>query len=110
MKTLSLKIAVAAILMVVGTMSLSAQIGRGGTCLNTGVCTGNSGVCTVQLTPEQQEILTALYVEFQAEMDELRTLLRAAPLADKLAIRKAMTDLRNEHLAAVKALLEEWGY
>jgi len=109
MKKLSLKIAVAAILIVVGTMGLSAQIGRGGACLNTGVCVVNGAVCTTQLTAEQQDILAELYVEFQAEMDLLRTAMRSAPFIEKLAIRKEMTDLRTAHLTAVKALLAEWG-
>jgi len=110
MKKLSFRITVAAILMVVGTMGLSAQIGRGGVCLNKGVCVVESGVCTTQLTPEQQDVLDALYVEFQAEMDLLRTAMQSAAFVDKLAIRKEMIDLRTAHLDEVKALLEEWGY
>lgn len=107
MKKLSFRIAMAAILMVVGTMSLSAQIGRGGVCLNSGVCVVGDGICTSQLTPEQQDILDALYVEFQVEMDLLRTEMRSATFIEKLAIRKEMVDLRNDHLAEVKALLAE---
>lgn len=110
MKKLSFRIAVAAILMVVGTMSLSAQIGRGGVCLNSGVCVVEDGVCTTQLTEEQQVILHDLFVEFQAEMADLRAALWAAPWADKLAIRQQMVDLRTAHLDEVKALLAEWGY
>jgi hypothetical protein len=110
MKKLIFKIAVAAILFVVGTMGLSAQIGRGGTCLNTGSCTVVDRTCTIVLTAEQQEILDALYVEFQAEMDVLRTALMSATFVNKLAIRKEMVALRVAHLAAVKELFVEWGY
>jgi hypothetical protein len=110
MKKLSFRIAVAAFLMVVGTMSISAQIGRGGVCLNSGVCVVEDGVCTSQLTEEQQVILHDLFVEFQAEMDVLRTTMRSAAFVDKLVIRQQMIDLRNAHLDAVKALLAEWGY
>ncbi|NQU87354.1 MAG: hypothetical protein HQ541_16495 [Mariniphaga sp.] len=109
MKKLSFRIAVAAILIVVGTMGLSAQIGRGGACLNTGISTVVDRTCTTQLTVEQQDILGVLYVEFQAEMDLLRTAMRSATFTDKLAIREEMVDLRNAHLAEVKALLAEWG-
>ena len=110
MKKLSFRIAVAAILMVVGTMSLSAQVGRGGECLNSGVCVVEDGVCTSQLTDEQQDILHELYLEFQAEMADLRTAMWAAPFSEKLAIRQQMIDLRTAHLEEVKALLAEWGY
>lgn len=110
MKKLSFRIAVAAILFVVGTMSLSAQIGRGGVCLNNGVCVVEDGVCTSQLTEDQKVILHDLFVEFQAEMDVLRTDMRSAAWVDKLGIRSQMVDLRNAHHKAVQALLDEWGY
>lgn len=113
MKKLSFRIAVAAIMMVVGTMSLSAQIGRGGVCLNTGAtgtCVYQDGTCLTQLTDEQKVILQDLFVAYQADMDELRTAMWTAPWAEKLAIRQQMIDLRTAHLAAVKALLAEWGY
>jgi hypothetical protein len=110
MKKLSFRIAVAAILIVVGTMGLSAQIGRGGVCLNTGTSIINAGTCPIQLTEDQQVILDDLRVEFQAEMDVLRTAMQSAALTEKLAIRKQMIELRNAHLDAVKALLAEWGY
>jgi len=109
MKKLSLKIAVAPILIVVGTMGLSAQIGRGGACLNTGITSVVVRTCPIQLTEDQQAILDVLRVEFQAEMEVLRSDLRSAAFADKLAIRKEMIDLRTAHLTAVKALLAEWG-
>jgi len=110
MRKLNLRIAVAAILMVVGTMSLSAQIGRGGQCMNSGVCVVEEGVCTSDLTADQQVILDDLFVEFQSEMDLLRTEMRSAAFVDKYVIRKEMIDLRTAHIDAVKALLEEWGY
>lgn len=110
MKKFIFKIAVAAILFVVGTMGLSAQIGRGGTCLNTGGSIVVDRTCTIVLTAEQQDILDALYVEFQAEMDVLRTALMSATFVNKLAIRKEMVALRVAHLAAVKELFVEWGY
>lgn len=116
MKKLSLKIVAAAFLFAVGTMSLSAQIGRGGECLNTGNA-GNTGTCLVEdgvtctsnLTEEQQAVLKDLFVDYQAEMDLLRTAMRSAIYADKLVIRKEMIVLRDAHLEEVKALLAEWG-
>lgn len=110
MKKLRLRIAVIAILMAAGTLSMSAQVGRGGVCLNAGVCVVEDGVCTSQLTEEQKGILHDLFVEFQAEMDLLRSALRSAALVDKLAIRQQMVDLRTAHHDAVKALLGDWGY
>jgi hypothetical protein len=109
MKKLSFRIAAAAFLIAIGTMSLSAQIGRGGVCLNTGVTTVVNRTCPVSLTADQQAILDVLRVEFQAEMDVLRAEMRSATFIDKLAIRKTMVELRTAHLAEVKALLEEWG-
>ena len=113
MKTIGMRMAIIALFVIVGNLSLSAQIGRGGTCLGgkTTVTTTPATCTCVNLTDEQKAILNDLYVEFQAEMDLLRAdLVSATTFADKLAIRKEMVDLRNAHLAAVKALLDEWGY
>lgn len=107
MKKLSFRIAIAAFLIVVGTMGVSAQIGRGGVCLNTGIATVVDKTCPIGLDDDQQAELAELYVVFQAEMDVLRADMRSAAFVDKLAIRKKMVDLRNDHLAAVKAILEE---
>jgi hypothetical protein len=113
MKKLSLKIVVAAFFLVVGTMSLSAQIGRGGECLNTGntgTCLVEDGVtCTSVLTEDQQAVLKDLFVDYQAEMDLLRTAMRSASLTEKLVIRKEMIVLRDAHREEVQALLAEWG-
>ena len=61
MKKLSFRIAVAALFLVIGSMSLSAQIGRGGECLYNGGRNSNQGnwntekgICYTQLTEEQQ--------------------------------------------------------
>jgi hypothetical protein len=113
MKTIGVRMAIIALFVIVGNLSLSAQIGRGGTCLRTSTTVSTTpATCTcVNLTDEQKEILNDLYVEFQAEMDVLRAdLASATTYADKLAIRKLMVGLRNAHLAEVKALLEEWGF
>ena len=108
MKSLKIKMAVIAILLVVGSLSVSAQTGRG-TCLKIKACTTLDGTCTT-LTAEQQAIIDDLRVEFQAEMDILRTALQSATtFTDKIAIRQEMVDLRNAHLAEVQALLDEWG-
>jgi hypothetical protein len=108
MKSLQIKMAVIAILLVVGSMSISAQASRG-TCLKIKACTTLDGTCTT-LTAEQQAIIDALRIDFKAEMDVLRTELQSATtLLDKIAIRKEMVDLRNAHLAEVQALLDEWG-
>ncbi len=113
MKTIGVRMAIIALFVIVGNLSLSAQIGRGGTCLRgtTTVVEKPATCTTIQLTDEQKTILNDLYVEFQAEMTELRAdMLSAATFADKLIIRKQMIDLRTAHLAEVKALLAEWGY
>jgi hypothetical protein len=107
MKKVSMKIALAVVMIAVGTLGLQAQNGRGtGTC---GTCTGTC-VNSSLLTDEQKAILEDLCDTFQADMAILRTALIAAPtLAEKLAIRQEMTDLRDAHLAEVKALLASWG-
>jgi len=119
MKTIGVKMAIIALFVIVGNLSLSAQIGRGGSCLRrtttpitTPVVVGSPATCTtVQLTDEQKTILNDLYVVFQAEMAELRSAMWSTVVwTDKLVIRQQMVDLRNAHLAEVKALLEEWGY
>lgn len=107
MKKVSMKIALAVVMIAVGTLGLQAQNGRGnGTCgLGTGICTNSS-----LLTDEQRAILEDLCTTFQADMSVLRAELIAAPvLADKLAIRQEMTALRTAHLAEVRALLASWG-
>ena len=107
MKKVSMKIALAVVMIAVGTLGLQAQNGRGtGTC---GTCTG-SCVNSSLLTDEQKAILEDLCDTFQADMTVLRGELMAAPtLAEKLLIRKEMTDLRDAHIAEVKALLASWG-
>lgn len=101
---------VTALLLIVGSMSVSAQKGRGGACLNSGVSIVADGTCLVSLTEEQQVIIDELRIEFQADMDELRTAMwSATSFADKLVIRQEMTDLRNAHIAEVQELLIEWG-
>jgi len=113
MKTIGVKMAIIALFVIVGNLSLSAQIGRGGACLRgTTTIVEKPATCTaVQLTDEQKTILNDLYVDFQAEMTELRADMQSASkFTDKLIIRKQMVDLRNAHLVEVKALLAEWGY
>lgn len=104
--------AIVALFVIVGSWSLSAQIGRGGTCLrnSTTVVEKPAACTTLDLTKEQLAILNDLRVEFQAAMIELRSDMWSASWADKLAIRQQMVDLRNAHIAEVKALLKEWGY
>jgi hypothetical protein len=112
MKTISLKIVIAAIFIVVISLGASAQIGRGGSCVKPGICATGTTTCTpaTQLTVEQITILNNLYVEFQAQMDILRSALQSTrSFTEKLAIRQEMVDLKNAHIAEVKALLEEWG-
>lgn len=106
MKKVSMKIALAVVMIAVGTLGLQAQNGRGpGTC---GTCTG-SCVNSSKLTDEQKAILEGLRTTFQSDMAVLRAELIAAPtLADKLATRQKMTALRDAHLAEVKALLASW--
>jgi len=107
MKKVSIKIALAALLIVAGTTGLSAQNGFGGGNRGngTGTCINNA-----VLTAEQKAELTELRLAHQAEMTTLRDQLYAATnLADKLAIREQMNALRIAHQAEVKALLESWG-
>ena len=102
-----MKIAMAVVMIAVGTLGIQAQNGKGpGTC---GTCTGTC-VNTSLLTDEQKAILEDLCTTFQEEMTALRAELIAAPsLTDKLAIREEMTALRDAHIAEVKALLDSWG-
>ncbi len=113
MKKISLKIAMAVVMIAVGTLGIQAQNGRG-----TGVCGANSGIgngngtCVngLNLTDEQKAILAELSVDFQAEMAVLRDqMVAATTLADKLAIFNEMKALRTEHQAEVKKLLSDWG-
>lgn len=107
MKKVSMKIALAVVMIAVGTLGLQAQNGRGtGTC---GTCNGGC-VNSSLLTVEQKAELTELCTTFQTEMSALRAEMIAAPsLADKLVIRQEMTALRDAHVADVKALLASWG-
>jgi hypothetical protein len=112
MKKVSIKLALAAILFAVGTLGLNAQNGRGGNTTGTGTasCYCSAATCATQLTADQKLILENLCDEFQADMVVLSAALQATVVvADKAAIRSAMTVLRNEHIAEVKALLTEWG-
>lgn len=107
MKKVSIKIALAALLIVAGTTGLSAQNGFGGGNRGngTGTCINNA-----VLTAEQKAELTELRLTHQAEMTTLRDQLYATTsLTDKLAIREQMNALRIAHQAEVKALLESWG-
>ncbi len=107
MKKVSMKIALAALLIVAGTAGLSAQNGFGGGNRGngTGTCINNA-----VLTAEQKAQLTELQLTHQTEMTALRNQLYATTnLADKLAIREQMNALRSAHQAEVKALLESWG-
>ncbi|MEZ5104889.1 MAG: hypothetical protein R2757_10365 [Draconibacterium sp.] len=112
MKTVRIKMAIIALFVIVGSWSASAQNNRQGLRLrNTTTVVEKPATCTtIQLTDEQKTILNDLSVEFRAAMAELRSALWSASFADKLAIRQQMIDLRNAHIAEVKALLEEWGY
>ena len=107
MKKVSLKFALAIVMIAVGTLGLQAQNGRGtGTC---GTCTGTC-VNSSLLTDEQKAELAELCTTFQDEMAGLRAEMTATLiLADKLAIRQEMNTLRDEHIAEVKALLASWG-
>jgi len=108
MKKVSMKIAMAALLIAVATVGLQAQSKKVATCQSaqtTGTC-----IYLTQLTPEQIAILDELDAEFQAELDILSAELQAATTkADKTAIRAEMTALRVAHLAEVQDLLELWG-
>jgi hypothetical protein len=112
MKKVSMKIAMAVVMIAVGTLGLQAQNGRGtGTC-GTGTCGIGTGTCTNSslLTAEQKGILEDLCTTFQAEMSTFRAAMVAAPtLADKVSIRQEMNALRVAHIAEVKALLASWG-
>ena len=113
MKTMVFKMAIVALFVIAGSWSSSAQIGRGGTCLrnSTSTVVEKPATCTtLQLTEDQLAILSDLRADYLAAMAELRTAMWSASWADKLGIRQQMIDLRNAHIAEVKALLEEWGY
>ena len=98
-----MKIALAAILIAVGTLGVQAQVGLG-----KGRALAN---CYSQLTDEQKAVIDEMRAEFQAEMTVLRDQMQAATtVAEKIEIRKSMRDLREAHIAAVKAQLTEWGY
>lgn len=113
MKKVSMKIALAVVMIAVGTLGLQAQNGRGnGNGTGTGTCGSGTGTCvnTSLLTADQKATLEELCTGFQAEMTTLRAqMLAATSLTDKLAIRQDMTALREAHLAEVKALLASWG-
>jgi hypothetical protein len=107
MKKIRLRIALAVVMIAVGTLGLQAQNVNGtGTC---GTCSA-SCVNASLLTDDQKVILEDLCVVFQADMVILQAELIAAPtLAEKLVIRQEMASLRTEHIAEVKALLVSWG-
>ncbi len=111
MKKVSMKIALAVVMIAAGTLGLQAQNGRGS--VNYGGCTTTcirTGTCTSPLTAEQKAILAAMATEHRAEIAVLRAALIAAPtLAEKVPIRAEMTALCVAHIAAVKAKLAEWG-
>jgi hypothetical protein len=115
MEKVSMKIVMAAIIIVAGTLGLQAQNGKGtGTC---GSCPGTCiSICptsctsTCFLTDDQKAILDELYITFQYEMDVLRTeLITATTFADKLIIRQELDALKDAHLLEVRTLLAEWG-
>jgi hypothetical protein len=109
MKKVSMKIAMAALLIAVGTIGLQAQSTK--VAISQDVLISN-GTCLYldQLTADQIAILDELDAEFQAEMDILSAaLVLAVTKADKAAIRATMTSLRVAHLAEVEDLLELWG-
>jgi len=113
MKSLKTKLGIIAVFMMVVTFSANAQIGRGGTCLRTSttVVQEDAGTCPLTLTEDQQLILDELRADYLAGMEELRTeMWSATTIAEKIAIRAEMVALREAHLDAVKALLEDWGY
>ena len=109
MKKVSMKIALAALMIAVGTLGLQAQIGRGpGNC---GGCTTTCiGTCTntCLLTADQKAILAEMKTKHRAEIAVMRAELIAEPtLAGKVAIRAEMSALCAAHIAAVKAKLAE---
>jgi hypothetical protein len=111
MKNVSMKIALAVVMIAVGTLGLQAQTVRGpgncGGCTTTCIRTC-SNICL--LTVEQKAILAEMRTNHRAEIAVLRAELIAAPtLAEKVAIRAEMTALCAAHIAAVKAKLAEWG-
>ena len=108
MKKVSMKIAMAALLIAVATVGLQAQSKKVATCQSaqtTGTC-----IYLNQLTAEQIAILDELDTDFQAEMDILSAALQATTSKTaKADIRAEMTALRVAHLAEVQDLLELWG-
>ena len=114
MKKLSFRIAVAALFLVIGSMSLSAQIGRGGECLfngdgnsNNGSWNTDKGICYTQLTEEQQVALAEFNAEYQAIMEAKRALMwTTTNILEKRSIWKEMAEMREAHWAEVQAYLE----
>jgi hypothetical protein len=105
MKKVSMKIAMVALMVIVGTVGVQAQNGKG-----TGICTTGTGTASTILTPEQVAILEALSAEYQDAMDVLRAaLLATTDVAEIAAIRAEMKDLRIAHQDDIKALLVSWG-
>ncbi len=117
MKKLSIKIAMAAILLAVGSLGLNAQHGRGGNGGNGGNGMGGNGTgvhgsgnFTSTLTDVQKLELEALNAEFQELMDGFRAeMLAATTTEEKRAIFEEMAAAREAHIAEVKTLLESWG-
>jgi hypothetical protein len=105
MKTSSIKIAAAALLMAVGTLGIQAQNGRGTGISGTGTC-----ISTATLTDEQQVIVDELKASFEAEMTALRAdLLATTVITEKIAIHNEMMALRDAFQAELKDLLASWG-
>jgi len=114
MKKVSIKIALAALMIAVGTLGVQAQVcnGTGFGFRGTGIGAKGTGTCvnSTQLTAEQKAILAELAAEHQADMKVLRDkMIATTDLTEKIAIRKEMADLRTAHQAEVKKLLESWG-
>jgi len=105
MKTSSIKIAAAALLMAVGTLGIQAQNGRGTGISGTGTC-----ISTATLTDEQQVIVDELKASFEAEMTALRAdLLATTVITEKIAIHKEMMAVRDAFQTELKDLLASWG-
>lgn len=100
MKKVNMKIAMAAFLIMAGSLGLGAQTGPG------------NGNCQYrnQLNEEQLATLDELRTSFQTEMGTLRNNLRStANPIEKTGILREMKTLRDAHLAEVKSLLASWG-
>ncbi len=109
MKSLKIKLAVIAFFLVVGSVSAGVQKSSGD-CIKLKDCTTQTGTCVTKLTVEQRAIIDDLRADYQEAIDLLRIELQSTSnLAEKIILRAEMVDLRNEFLAEVQSLLEEWG-